>query len=137
MTLASLFVDTTSSSIFFDVVLILLWSLVIDSNFMLVSLLVLELWQFSLIRDWLEIPEIANTPIWVLPNIEDWGELEIPNLVQMFLMECYWMLVNARTTACTVIELLVENQQGWGRLPPSPPPRLKLKPLTILQKDPS
>ena len=106
MTLASLFVDTTSSSIFFDVVLILLWSLVIDSNFMLVSLLVLELWQFSLIRDWLEIPEIANTPIWVLPNI--WrlrrvrdtkfgtnvsnGMLLNAGKCQDYSLYCYWVI---------------------------------------------
>ena len=106
MTLASLFVDTTSSSMFFDVVLILLWSLVIDSNFMLVSLLVLELWQFSLIRDWLEIPEIANTPIWVLPNI--WrlrrvrdtkfgtnvsnGMLLNAGKCQDYSLYCYWVI---------------------------------------------
>ena len=44
----------TSTSNFFDVVLFLLSSLVTGPNFMSMSSLVLELWQFSFIRDWPE-----------------------------------------------------------------------------------
>ena len=40
---------------FFDVAMFVLWSLVTSSNFMSISLLVLELWQFSFKRDWTEI----------------------------------------------------------------------------------
>ena len=36
------------------------------------GLLVLELWQFSFIRDW---PEIGNTPVWVLPSIWRLGQV--------------------------------------------------------------
>ena len=68
----------------FDVVLFLLSSLVTGPTFMLISSLVLELWQFPFIRDWPEIrkseippsenrkyprPKIGNTPVWVFPNI--------------------------------------------------------------------
>ena len=70
MTMTSQFSDMTSTSIFFDVVLFLLSSLVTDPSFMSISSLVLELWQLSLlIRDWPENPEIGNTPVWALPNI--------------------------------------------------------------------
>ena len=40
-----------------------------------------------------------------------------PNLA---LMKCYRMLRNSRFTAFTVSELLRENQQDRGELPPSP-----------------
>ena len=69
--------------------------------------------------------EIGNTPVWVLPNIIDWSELWIPNLVRMSLIECCWMLQNSTVTAFTVFELLRENQLG-GKITPTPshPPRL-------------
>ena len=66
MTMKWQFLDMTSSSEFFDVVLFLFSNLVTGPSFMSISSLVLELWQFSFIRDW---PEIGNTPVWVLPNI--------------------------------------------------------------------
>ena len=50
MTMASQFLDMTSLSNLFDVILFPLSSLVTGSSFMSVSLLVLELWQFSFIR---------------------------------------------------------------------------------------
>ena len=58
----SQFVDMTSSPNIFDVILFLLSSLVTDSNLLSISSLILELWQFSLIRDWPEIwkPEIPS-----------------------------------------------------------------------------
>ena len=56
----------TSLSNFFGVALFLLSSLVTGPSFMWISSLVLELWQFSFIRDW---PEIGNTTVRVLPNI--------------------------------------------------------------------
>ena len=56
-------------------------------------------------------PEIGDTPVWVLGR-GDWGESGIPNLAQMTLIKCYWMLKNTRATAFTMTELLRENQQG-------------------------
>ena len=41
--------------VFFDVALFLFEILVTGPRFMSISLLVLDLWQFSFIRDWLEI----------------------------------------------------------------------------------
>ena len=125
MTMTSQFSDMTSSSNFFDVVLFLLSSLVTGPSFMSISSLVLELWQFSFIRDWPEIWKLEIPPSEFCPISGEWGELWIPNLAWMSLMKCYWMLQNSRVTACTVFELFRENQL-WVKLPP-PPPGLGLK----------
>ena len=118
---------------FFDVVLFLLSSLVTGPSFMSISSLVLELWQFSFIRDWPEIRKSEIPPSEFCPISGDWGELGIPNLARMSLIKCYWMLQNARVTAFTVSELWRENQHG-GLSPPSPPPpplRLRLRLIYI------
>ena len=73
ITIMSQFSDMTSSSKFFDVVLFLLWSLITGLSFMSIPSLVVELWQFSFIRDW--NTEIENTPLWVLPNIWRLGQV--------------------------------------------------------------
>ena len=114
----------TSSSIFFDVVLFLLSSLVAGPSFMLIPSLVLELWQFSFIRNW---PEIRKSEIPLssfFPIFRDWGKLRIQNLARMSLIECYWMLQNARVTAFTVFKLSRENQLGGKITPPTTQIRL-------------
>ena len=92
----------------------LLSSLVTGQSFMLVSLLVLELWQFSLIKDWSEIQQSEIHPSEFCPISGDWGNLGIPGLIEMLLMNCYWMLQNTRVTAFMVFELSRETQQGMG-----------------------
>ena len=109
---------------FFDVVLFLMSRLVNDASFMSISSLVLELWQFSFIRDWPEIQKLEIPTSEFFPVSGDWGELWIPNLARISLIECYWMLQNYRVTAFTVFELLRENQSGVKL--PSPLPRLGL-----------
>ena len=89
-TMMSQFSDMTSTSNFFDVVLFLLSSLVTGLSFMSISSLVLELWQFSFIRDWPEIWKSEIPPSKFCPISGDWGELWIPNLAWMSLIECYW-----------------------------------------------
>ena len=96
--------DMMSWSNFFDVVLLLLSSLVTDLSFMSISSLVLELWQFHFIRDW---PEIWKSEIPLsefCPISGDWGELQLPHLPPTSLIKCYWMLQNVRDTAFTVSE---------------------------------
>ena len=101
----------------------LLSSLVTGPNFMSISSLVLELWQFSFIRYGTEIRKSEITQSVFCPISGDWGKLGIPNLTQMSLMKCYWMLPNVRVTAFTVSELLRDNQKGAGvKLPFFPPP---------------
>ena len=55
--MTSQFSDMTSLSTFFDALLFLLLSWVTGPNFISISSLVLELWQFTLTRDWPEIPK--------------------------------------------------------------------------------
>ena len=112
MTMTSQFSDMTSWSNFYDIVLFLLSSLGTAPSFMSISWLVLELWQSSFIRDWPEIQKSQIRPSEFSPISGDWGELWIPNLARVFLIECYWMLQSARVTASTVFELLRENQRG-------------------------
>ena len=117
----------TSASNFFDVFLFVLSILVTGPSFMSISSLVLELWQFSFIRDWPEIWKLEIPLSKFCPISGDWGELWVPNLTRMSLIKFYWTLQNARVTAFTVFELLRENQQeeGRGGYPP-PTPRLGL-----------
>ena len=100
---------------FFKVAVLYLSSLVTGSSFMSISLLVLELWQFSFIRAWPEIQKSEILPSEFCPISIDLVELVIPNLAPMYLVKSYWMLENARVTAFTVSELFWEHQQGgWG-----------------------
>ena len=97
ITMTSKFADITSPSDFFDTVFFLLSNLVIVSSFMSISSLVLELYQFSFIRDWPEIWKSEIPPSEFFSISKDWGELEIPNLVWMLLNE---MLLKAAKFQC-------------------------------------
>ena len=82
----------SSTKLFFDVVYYFLSSLVTGPSFMSISSQVLELWQFSFLSDWTEIQksELVLSDVFPIPG--DWSKLGIPNLAQMSLMKCYWML---------------------------------------------
>ena len=121
MTMTSQFSDMTSTSNFFVVDLFLLSTLVAGLSFMSISSLVLELWQFPFIRDWPEIRKSEISPSEFCPISVDWDELSLPNLAQMFLIECYWVLQNSRVTTFSVFESLRENHLEGVKLPPSPP----------------
>ena len=122
MTLTSQFFDRKSASDFFDVVLFLLSSLITGPRFMSISSLVLELWKFSFIRDWPETQKSEITPFEFCPISGDWGELWIPNLARISLIECYWMLQNSSVTAFTVFWVIKRKPTGAIKLPPSPSP---------------
>ena len=110
--------------IFFDVVLFLLSSSVTGTSFMPVSPLVLELWQFSSIRDW---PGIRKYPRLSLPNIWRLGRVRDtkfgPNVSNKMLLNA------AKCQGYSFCCLLRENQQdgGGGIKLPSPPPKLGLR----------
>ena len=101
------------------------------SKFHVISSLVLELWQFSFLRDWPEIRKSEMPTSEFFPIFGDWGELWIPHLAWRPLIECYSMLQNSRVTAFTVFELLRENQLvcvgGGVKITPPPSPRLGVK----------
>ena len=99
-------------------------SLVTGPCFISISSLVLELWQFSFIRDWREIQKSEIPSSEFCPISGDWSKLGISNLARMFLRKCYWMLQNAKVTAFTVFELgKINTGDGGGggkiTLPPS------------------
>ena len=112
---------------FFNVVLILLPSLVTGPSFMSISSPLLELWQFSFIRDGPEIRKSEIPPSEFCPISGSWDELWIPNLTRVSLIEYYWLLQNSWVTAFSVFVLLKENQLEKGRAGGIiPPPRLGL-----------
>ena len=78
-----------SSSKFFDVVLFLLSNLVTGPRFTSISALVLEILQFSFIRDSPEIRMSEIPPSEFFPISGDRDELWIPNLARLSLIECY------------------------------------------------
>ena len=84
--------DITSSSDLFSLLLFLLSSLVTAPSFISISSLVLELWQFSFIKDWLEIRKSEIDPFEFFLISGDWGKLRLPNLARMSLIKYYWML---------------------------------------------
>ena len=106
---------------FFDVALFLFSSLVTGLSFHVSIITGSGVMTFSFIRDWPEIRKSEIPPSEFFPKPRDWGKLGTPKLAETPQIKCYWMLPDASTTACTVSELLRENQQGW------PPPRLGLK----------
>ena len=88
-------------------------------NFMSISSLVLELWQFTFVRDWPEIckSEIPPSEFFLISG--DWSKLATPNLARSSSIKCYWILKNSKVTTFTVSELLRENQhEGEVKLPP-------------------
>ena len=102
-----------------DVVVFLLASLVTGSRFMAISLLLLvvELWQFSFIRDWPEIRKLEIPVSESCPISGDWGKLQIPNLTGNSLMKCYWKLQNVRVTAFTFLSYWGKNNRGSKNTP--------------------
>ena len=115
MTMTSQSVDMTFVN-FFNVVFLCLSSLVTGPSFMSVLSLVLELWQFFLIRDWPEIwkSEIPPSEFCTIPG--HWGELEIPNLALMSLIK----LLNAPN--CQVYSLyhfwVINGKPTVGKITP-------------------
>ena len=101
---------------FFDNVLFLLSSLVTGPSFMSISL-VLELWQFPFIRDWLELQKSEIPPSEFCPTS---GRMRQVRNTKFGTNVSNKMLQHFRVTSFTVFELL--NQQGgWGNTPYSYP----------------
>ena len=85
-----------SSSKFFDVALFLSSSLVIGASFISLLSLVLDLSEFSFMRNWPEIRKSEIPQSEFCPISGDWNQLQIPNLARMCLVRCYWMLQNSK-----------------------------------------
>ena len=85
-------------------------------------------YEFSVTSDWPKIRKSEIQTSNICPTFADWVELWIPNLAEMFLMKCYWILQNPSATAFTVFELLRKNQQGGGSIK-----LLSLQPISRLK----
>ena len=86
----------TSSSIWFGFTVLFLSSLITGPRFMSISRLFLELWNFSFIEDWKKIWRSEITPSDVFSIPRDRSDWVTPNLTLMFLIKCYWILLNVR-----------------------------------------
>ena len=118
MTGISQFPDTMSLSNFVDLVLCLL-SLVTGPSVMSTTSLVMELWQFSFIRDQPGIQKLETTLCEFCPISGDWDELGISNFTKMSPIKCYWMLQNAMVTNFTVLSYYGKANRGY-KITPSP-----------------
>ena len=93
----------------------------------IISFMVSFIISFKSLPDWPEIRKSEIQPPEFCPISGDLGKLWTPNLAQMSLIKCYWMLQNAMVKAITVSELLREIPAG------NPPtPRLGLIRLRIV-----
>ena len=117
--MTSKFSDMTSSSIFFSVVFFLWSSLVTDSRFMSISSLLLELWQFSFIRDWPEIWILVLPSIWRLGRVMDNKfdknvsnrMLLNPAKFQGYNFYCFW-IIKGKPTSGVEVPLLTQIRVG-------------------------
>ena len=108
--------------------------LVSGPSFMSISRLVLELWQFSFIRDWSEIWKSQIPLSEFFPRYGDLGNLGILNLECLSPVKSYWMLQNARVAAFIISELLRENQKCVKLCPPPPKIRIKNGCIFVLKR---
>ena len=106
------FVDMASTSDLSDLAFLILSSRVTGPGFLSISLLIPQLWQLLLIKYWQEIQKTETNPSQICKIFRDLGELWIPNLAGLSLLQSYWMLKNVGVTAFTVSLLEIENQQG-------------------------
>ena len=120
--MTSQFAKMTSSSIFFDVVLCFLSSLD-GASFKSISSLVLELRQFTFIRDGQKIQKSKKKKILVLPNIWRLEQVRDTKFGTDIFNEMLLNAAKCQGSTFTVSEVLRENQQGREgvKLPPFPP----------------
>ena len=104
-TMTSQFSNMMLSSTFLTLIVFPLSSFVTGPRFMSISWLVLELWQFSFLKNWPKIQKSDILPSLVRPMYGDWVKLDIPNLARMSLIKSYWILQNTRVAAKEGVKL--------------------------------
>ena len=112
----SQFADMTSLSIFWRCRIFI----VNFSNWSKSHVSIITISGVMTISDW---PEVRKSKIlaYTFCSVSGYlGKLGIPSLAQMSIIKCYWMLDNARITAFTISELLMENQTGEGKVSLTP-----------------
>ena len=96
------FSDMTSS-LFLGFVVFFLSSFITIPSFMSLSWLVLELWQFSFIKDWPEIRKSEIPPSKFCPVSGDCGKLVTLNSARRSQMKCYCQGVCVRVRVCVCV----------------------------------
>ena len=127
--------EMMSSPNFLDDALFHSSSLVNAPSFLLISLLVLELWQFLFMTDWPEIQKSEIPRLSFAQYLETAQSKEHQNCARTSVIKCYWMLQNTRFTDLTVSELLRESQQEGRRVKMHPTPtmlELTIVPIFLL-----
>ena len=104
------FANMTSLSKHLYVVVFPLQCLVTRPSSISISSLVPELCQFLFIRHWPEIQKLFPTE---LVHYLGYGEFEMPNSAEAFLIENILNPAKCQIYSFPVSELLRENQQGW------------------------
>ena len=87
---------------------------------MSILILVIELYRLSFIRDWPEIRKSEIPSSEFCPMSGDGGELWIPKLAWMFLIEYYWMLQHARGYSFYCFWVIKGKPTGGITTRPSP-----------------
>ena len=126
VTMMSQFSEMTSTSIFFEVVVFLLSSLVTGPSFMSISWLVLELWQFSFIRDWPEIRKSEIPTSEFCPLSEDWSKFGA-NVSNRMLLNA------AKFQGYSFYRFWVIKRKptgGWGKITTSPLTQIRVNIFT-------
>ena len=82
----------TSSSISSYVVVFLLSGLINGPSFIMISFLVLELWQFLFIRDWPEIRKSERPLSEFCPIPGEWCKLPYAAKCQVYSFYCFWVI---------------------------------------------
>ena len=101
----------------FDVVMFLLSNLVTGPSFVLISFLVLELWQLLFKKDLTRNPEIGNTSVWVLSNLSRLGWVKD---TKFGVSVSNGNLLNAakRQAYCFYRFWVIKWNQQWGQIHP-------------------
>ena len=117
MTVISQFMNILSSPSFLTLSCLFFLSLVTGPSFIPISLPVLELSQFSFIKDWPEIWKLEIPSFEYCLISRYWGKVGIAHLVWIFLITCYWMMQNVKITVFAVVKLLREkHRNSWMNL---------------------
>ena len=119
----SQFSDMTSLSNFFEGFQFLLSSLVTGPNFMSISSLFLELWQFPFIKDWPEIRK-SEIPVWLFFNI--WRLGRVRNTKFGTIVSNKMLLNAAKCQSYKFYRFWVIKRKPTGDKFTAPPPKLEL-----------
>ena len=114
----------------FNIVAFLLSSLVTGLSFMSITWQVLELWQFSFVKDWPELQKSKIAFSEYCSKSRDQGNLAMRTLAQMSLLKCWWMLLNSRVTAFYLF-WAIKGKSRRGKIPP--PTKIRVK--NVLTQD--